>query len=433
MRVMVIGGGGREHALAYALRKSSRVDEILCVPGNAGTAAIGENIDAKVDDHNLLVALARQRCVDLTLVGPEVPLCAGIVDCFEAEGLGIFGPTKAAARIEGDKAYAKRLMKSALVPTAEGRIFERYKDARDYVATRDTGVVVKAAGLAAGKGVSVCEDPADALLELEKIMVDRVFGDAGNVVVVEELLKGQELSVFALVDDRTIYVLETAQDHKPIGDGDAGPNTGGMGAYSPAPIATADVMAKVEREIFVPIVDALRNDDAPYRGLLYVGLMLTAAGPKVLEFNCRFGDPETQPILMRLESDFCDMLEAVVGGRLANLDVSWDPRPAVCVVMSSEGYPGKYESGKVIEGLDKVAAMQDVQVFHAGTRRLEHLTVSSGGRVLGVTALGDDISDAKRRAYEAVRAIHFENAYYRRDIADKAITRAPACDPVSRP
>ncbi len=422
MRVMVIGGGGREHTLAYALSKSSRVDDILCVPGNAGTAAIGENIDVKVDDHDGLAILARQRNVDLTVVGPEVPLCAGIVDRFEAEDLRIFGPTKAAARIEGDKAYAKRLMKSAHVPTAEGRIFKRFEDARSYVATRDTGVVVKASGLAAGKGVSVCEDPANALLELEKIMVDRAFGGAGNTVVVEELLKGQELSVFALVDGRTIYVLETAQDHKPIGEGDTGPNTGGMGAYSPAPIATRAVMATVEREVLVPIVDALRNDDAPYRGLLYVGLMLTAAGPKVLEFNCRFGDPETQPMLMRLESDLCDMLEAVVDGRLADADVRWSPKPAVCVVMASQGYPGKYESGKVIEGLDEAAAMKDVCVFHAGTRRLEHLTVSSGGRVLGVTALGDDIADAKQRAYQAVTTIHFDNAYYRHDIADKAIS-----------
>jgi len=397
------------------------VDEVLCAPGNAGTASIGQNIEVKAADHDGLATLARQRGVDLTIVGPEAPLCAGIVDRFEAEGLRVFGPSKAAARIEGDKAYAKRLMKSAHVPTADGRIFERYKNARDYVVTRDTGVVIKAAGLAAGKGVSVCEDPADGLLALERIMVDRVFGDAGDMVVVEELLKGQELSVFALVDGCTIYVLETAQDHKPIGDGDTGPNTGGMGAYSPAPITTPDMMAVVERDILVPIVDAMRNDDAPYRGLLYVGLMLTAAGPKVLEFNCRFGDPETQPILMRLQSDLFDLLEAVVDGRLNEAEVRWSPRPAVCVVMASEGYPGKYESGKVIEGLDRVMAMKNVYVFHAGTRRIENLTVSSGGRVLGVTALGDDIADAKRRAYKAVEAIHFQNAYYRRDIADKAI------------
>ncbi len=424
MRVMVLGSGGREHALAYALAKSARVDEVLCVPGNAGTASIAENVHPEPEDHESLLKLARDRDVDLTVVGPEGPLCEGIVDRFQAEGLRIFGPTAAAARIEGDKAYAKRLMKSAYVPTAEGRVFDRHDEARTYVASRDTGVVVKAAGLAAGKGVSVCEDPSDGLLALERIMVDRAFGDAGNTVVVEELLKGQELSVFALVDNRTIYVLETAQDHKAVGEGDTGPNTGGMGAYSPAPIATPEVMTKVERDVLVPIVDALRNDGAPYRGLLYVGLMLTHAGPKVLEFNCRFGDPETQPVLMRLQSDLYDLLEATVAGRLERAEVRWNPKPAVCVVMASDGYPGSYEKGKVIEGLDAAAAMDDVYVFHAGTRLLDTQIVSSGGRVLGVTALGDTIADAKRRAYEAVNGIRFENAYYRRDIADKAIACA---------
>lgn len=424
MRVLVIGSGGREHALVHALSRSARVESLLCAPGNAGTDSIAENIAVKLDDHAALAALARERSVDLTVVGPEAPLCAGIVDRFEAEGLRIFGPTAAAARIEGDKAYAKRLMKLAHVPTAEGRIFQRYKEARAYVATRDTGVVVKAAGLAAGKGVSVCEDPAEALLALEKIMLDRVFGEAGDTVVVEELLKGQELSVFALVDGHTIYVLESAQDHKAIGDGDTGPNTGGMGAYSPPPIATEDVLTRVEGEILVPIVDALCNDKAPYRGVLYVGLIVTAAGPKVLEFNCRFGDPETQVLLMRLESDLYDLLEAVVDGRLAEAEVRWSPKAAVCVVMASKGYPGKYESGKVIKGLDRVAAMEDVCVSHAGTKRLEHLTVSSGGRVLGVTGLGAGLADARRRAYEAVEAIHFENAYWRTDIADKAIRSA---------
>lgn len=424
MRVMIIGGGGREHALARGLVNSARVDQVLCVPGNAGTDLIAENIQASPDDHDALIALARERSVDFTVVGPEAPLCAGIVDRFESAGLRIFGPTAAAARLEGDKAYAKGLMKLAHVPTAEARIFERYDEARAYVASRDTGVVVKAAGLAAGKGVSVCEDPADALLALERVMLDRAFGDAGETVVVEELLKGEELSLLALVDGQTIYVLESAQDHKPVGDGDTGPNTGGMGAYSPASIATPEVLSKVEREVLVPIVDALRNDGAPYRGVLYAGLMLTPAGPKVLEFNCRFGDPESQAILMRLESDLFDMLEAVVDGRLAEVDIRWNPNPAVCVIMASQGYPGKYEKGKVIEGLDKTASMEDVYVFHSGTSRVEHLTVTGGGRVLGVTALGSDVADAKARAYAAVEAIHFENAYYRKDIADKAIQPA---------
>ena len=420
MRTMVIGSGGREHVLVDRLRRSARVEAVICTPGNAGTGAAAENVAIDVNDHDALVQLARERRVDLAIVGPEAPLCAGIVDRFQAAGLRIFGPTAAAARIEGDKAYAKRLMKLAHVPTAEGRIFHRYTEAKTYVATRETGLVVKAAGLAAGKGVMVCHDPADALLALERIMVAREFGAAGDTVVVEELLKGQELSVHALVDGQTIYLLESAQDHKAIGDGDSGPNTGGMGAYSPAPIATSEVLSVVRRDILGPIVDALRNDNAPYRGVLYVGLMLTAGGPKVLEFNCRFGDPETQVILTRLDCDLVDLLEAVVDGRLEEAEVRWTSKAAVCVVMASKGYPGTFESGKVIEGLDEAARLPDVFVFHAGTKRIEHLTVSHGGRVLGVTALGADIADAKRRAYAAVEKIHFENAYYRRDIASKA-------------
>ncbi len=424
MRVLVVGSGGREHALAWALAKSDKVTEVLCAPGNAGMAAEFENVDISVDDHAALVELARTREVALTVIGPEAPLCDGIVDRFTEAGLRVFGPTAAAAEIEGDKAYAKRLMKIANVPTGEARIFERYEDAREYIATRDTGVVVKAAGLAAGKGVSVCADPADALLEVERMMADRVFGDAGATVVVEELLKGEELSVLALVDGQTIYVLDTAQDHKAVGDGDTGPNTGGMGAYSPAPIATPDVMAMVEREVLVPIVDALRNDHAPYRGVLYAGLMLTAAGPKVLEFNCRFGDPEIQAVLMRLDSDLYDMLSAVVDGTLADADIRWNPKPAVCVAMASGGYPGTYEKGKRIYGLTEAAAMPGVKVFHAGTAQIEDVTVTSGGRVLGVTALGDDIADAKARAYAAVDVIEFEGAFTRTDIADKAIRAA---------
>ena len=421
-RVLIIGSGGREHAIALALTQSSKVDLILCAPGNAGTASVAENAGINIHDHAALVNLATERRVDLTIVGPEAPLCSGIVDRFEAEGLRIFGPTAAAARIEGDKAYAKRLMKRAHVPTAEGRVFERYNEAREYVATRDTGVVVKAAGLAAGKGVTVCPDPSDALIALEKVMVDQTLGAAGETVVVEELLQGPELSVFALVDGHTIYMLDTAQDHKRIGEGDTGANTGGMGAYSPAPIATREVLADVERYILVPIVDALRGDGAPYRGLLYVGLMLTAAGPKVLEFNCRFGDPEAQVLLTRLESDLYNLLEAVVEGRLDQAEVRWSPKPAVCVVMASQGYPAQYETGKIIEGLDRAGAMPDVQVSHAGTKRVGKNILTSGGRVLGVTALGADLADARQRAYAAVETLHFENAYYRRDIAERALT-----------
>jgi len=405
-----------------ALAGSSRVDRVYCAPGNAGTALVGENIPVAVEDHEALVRLAHEREIGLTVIGPEGPLCAGIVDRFEAAGLRIFGPTKAAARIEGDKAYAKKLMKRVSVPTAEARIFTGFAEARAYVASRDAGVVVKASGLAAGKGVVVCPDPADGLLALERMMVQREFGDAGDVVVVEELFKGQELSVHALVDDRTIYMLESAQDHKAVGDGDTGPNTGGMGAYSPAPLATQDVLRIVERDVLVPIVDALKQDGAPYRGVLYAGLMLTAAGPKVLEFNCRFGDPETQVILPLFDCDLLEVLNAVVDGRLEEVEIRWKRKAAVCVVMAAKGYPGTYESGKVIEGLGAAGAMDDVSVFHAGTKRVEHLTVTGGGRVLGVTGLGDDITAAQRRAYEGVSKIHFEGAYYRRDIADKALS-----------
>ncbi|RME41354.1 MAG: phosphoribosylamine--glycine ligase [Planctomycetota bacterium] len=426
MRVLVVGSGGREHALAWKLAQSSQVEKVFCAPGNGGTVEIGENVPLEPSDHDGLVGFARERQIDLTVVGPEAPLCGGIVDRFRAEGLRIFGPTAAAARIEGDKAYAKRLMKSAHVPTAEGRVFEHYDQAREYVATRDTGVVVKAAGLAAGKGVFVCPDPAQGLLALEQIMVERRFGDAGRAVVVEDLLKGEELSVFALVSGQTIYLLDAAQDHKRVGEGDTGPNTGGMGAYSPPPIATPEVLRTVERNILVPIVDALRRDDAPYGGLLYVGLMLTPGGPKVLEFNCRFGDPETQPLLMRLESDLFELLDAAVEDRLDAVEVRWSSRSAVCVVMASEGYPGSYEKGKRIEGLQELARLPDVQVFHAGTRRVGDAVFTSGGRVLGVTALGGDLEEARRRAYEAVDAIHFEGAFVRRDIARRAVARSTA-------
>lgn len=420
MRVLIIGSGGREHAIAWKLSQSKRVAKVYCAPGNPGIAAVGENVAIKIEDTKALIAFARESEIDLTIVGPEAPLCGGIVDQFQKAGLRIFGPTAAAARIEGDKAYAKKLMKIAHIPTAEGRTFSNYEQARDYVAVRDVGLVVKAAGLAGGKGVMVCPDPADALIAVEKIMARRMFGEAGDTVVVEELLKGPELSVLALVDGQTIYVLETAQDHKRLGDGDTGPNTGGMGAFSPSPLATPELMSIVEREILVPIVDALRNDDADYRGVLYAGLMITPAGPKVLEFNCRFGDPEAQAILMRWDSDFLDAIEATVDGRLGETEIRWNPNPSLCVVMASKGYPEKYETGKVIEGLDHAKKIKGVQVFHSGTKRIEHLTVTSGGRVLGVTGIGTDLEAARSIAYGAVDQIRFENAHFRRDIAKRS-------------
>jgi phosphoribosylamine--glycine ligase len=422
MRVLVIGGGGREHALAWKLAASKQVTKLFCAPGNAGTAQLGENVDIGATDLDRLMDLARSQRIDLTVVGPEAPLAAGIVDKFEAAGLRIFGPTAAGAQVEADKAYAKQLMREQAVPTAEARIFSSYEHARAYVASRDQALVIKAAGLAEGKGVFVCDDPAEGLLVLERIMKEKAFGQAGETVVVEEKLVGQEVSVLAFVDGSSIYVMEASQDHKPIGEGDTGPNTGGMGAYSPVPIVTNQMMAQIEKEILVPVVDGLNRRDIGYKGVLYAGLMLTPAGPKVLEFNCRFGDPEAQPLFMRLKCDLAEVILSVVEGRLNDARLDWDKRPAVCVVMSSGGYPGAYVKGKQITGLDKAAALSDVYVFHAGTAQRNGQVVTNGGRVLGVTGLGNTLEEAQKRAYEAVDVIEFEGAYCRRDIADKAIT-----------
>lgn len=421
MKVLIIGSGGREHALAWKIADSPRISEIYCAPGNAGTAQLGQNVDIAADDNDALLALAQDKKIDLTIVGPEDPLVTGLVDTFASNGLKAFGPSAAAAKLEGDKAFAKELMRQHAIPTAEARIFTDYEEARTYIATRDESLVVKAAGLAKGKGVLVCQDPAEALIAAEKIMKDRVFGDAGQKVVVEEKLTGQEVSILALVDGKTIYVLESSQDHKPIGDGDTGPNTGGMGAYSPTPVISDKASGQIESQVLVPIVDAMRRQGIEYKGILYAGIMITTTGPKVLEFNVRFGDPEAQPILMRLQSDLVEALLAVCEGRLDQVTLQWDPRPAICVVMASGGYPDSYEKGKQITGLEDAASMPDVQVFHAGTKLSDDKVVTVGGRVLGVTALGSDIEDAQRRAYKAVEKIHFDGAYFRGDIGYQAI------------
>lgn len=421
MKVLLVGNGGREHALAWKIGQSPRVNQLFIAPGNAGTAEIGDNVPIEANDLPAIVQFAEREKVDLVVVGPEEPLCAGLVDDLQKAGIRAFGPSRAAARIEGDKAYAKELMRLRAIPTADARAFTKYRDARAYVASRDAGVVIKAAGLAKGKGVIVCEDPAEGLVALEKIMVQRAFGPAGDTVLVEEKLSGPEVSILCFVDGRTLYLLENAQDHKPIGEGDTGPNTGGMGAYSPTRLLSDDLLRQVESEILVPIVDALRTDGAVYKGVLYAGLMLTVGGPKVLEFNARLGDPETQPILMRLKTDLVEVMEAVIDDRLDKITLQWDPRPAVCVVMAAGGYPGPYESGKPITGLDEAGAMPDVAVFHAGTRLEGSQVVTAGGRVLGVTALGKDLEAARQRCYQAVSKIHFEGAYYRRDIGAKAV------------
>ncbi len=421
MNVLLIGSGGREHAIAWKLAQSKDLDKLYIAPGNPGTAECGRNIPIGVNDTDKLLDFALQNDIGLLIVGPEDPLAGGIVDVFENAGIRAFGPSGEAAQLEADKAFAKQLMRSSSVSTAESRTFDRFSDAKAYIASRDEAVVVKAAGLAKGKGVFVCDDPSDGILAAERIMCDKIFGSAGDLVIVEDKLLGEEASILAFVDGRNIYVMESSQDHKPIGDGDTGPNTGGMGAYSPAPVVTEDLMNLITREILVPIVDGMNRNGTPYKGVLYAGLMITAGGPRVLEFNVRFGDPETQPILMRLKSDLLKVLLAVCDGKLDKMDLRWDRRPAVCVVMASGGYPGDYKKGKKITGLREAGQIGDVVVFHAGTKEESGEVVTNGGRVLGVTALGQTIGDAKAKAYNAVDKIKFDGAYYRRDIADKAL------------
>jgi len=423
MDVLLIGGGGREHAIAWKLAQSKKLGKLYIAPGNAGTAQCGENIPVAATDTGSLVDFAKQNHVELVVVGPEDPLAAGLVDAIEQVGIKAFGPSAGAAQLEADKAFAKQLMRSSAVSTAEGRIFDRFSDAKTYIASRDEPVVIKAAGLAKGKGVVVCDDPSDGILVAEKIMCGKEFGSAGDRIIVEDKLLGEEVSILAFVDGHNIYVMESSQDHKPIGDGDTGPNTGGMGAYSPAPVVTEELMDKITREILVPVVDGLNRNGTPYKGVLYAGLMITGGGPRVLEFNVRFGDPETQPILMRLKSDLLEVCLAVCEGRLDEVTLEWDQRPAVCVVMASGGYPGDYEKGRIITGLKEAEQLQDVVVFHAGTKKQNGDVVTDGGRVLGVTALGDGIRQAKVRAYQAIDRIQFEGAYWRRDIADKAMKK----------
>ncbi len=423
MNVLLIGSGGREHAIAWKLAQSKNLGKLYIAGGNPGTAKCGENVPIGGSDIAELIDFARQKSISMVVVGPEDPLAAGVVDAFEEEGIKAFGPCKGAAKLEADKAFAKQMMRSASISTAEARIFERFGDAKAYIASRDEAVVVKAAGLAKGKGVYVCDEPSDGILAAEKMMCDKIFGAAGEKIIVEDKLLGEEASILAFVDGRNIYVMESSQDHKAIGDGDTGPNTGGMGAYSPAPVVTDALMDQITREVLVPIVDAMNRNDTPYKGVLYAGIMITAAGPRVLEFNVRFGDPETQPILMRLKSDLLEVFLAVCEGKLDKVTLKWDQRPAVCVVMASGGYPSDYEKGKTITGLDEAEQLGDVVVYQAGTAKENGNIVTAGGRVLGVTAMGASIADAKIRAYEAVDKIKFDGAYCRRDIADKAIKK----------
>lgn len=425
MKVLIIGGGGREHALAWRLAASPRVTALYALPGNPGIAQVADLVPGDVMKFDAIVKFAKQNAIDLVVIGPEDPLVAGLADRLTAEGIKVFGPTRDAAQIEGDKWFAKELMRQQAVPTAEARSFTDASSAEDFVRARNSPLVIKATGLAKGKGVSVCYRPQDAIEAIDQIMRQRAFGSAGEKVIIEEMLSGPEVSILAFVDHKNIYIMEPAQDHKPVEDGDVGPMTGGMGAYTPTPVVNESLIRQIERDILVPVVDGLVRDGIRYRGILYAGLMLTMNGPKVLEFNCRFGDPETQPLMMRLKSDLAEAMLAVAEGTLDQVELKWDPRPAVCVVATSKGYPGKYPTGLPITGIDDADAMRDVKVFHSGTRMQGGQLVTDGGRVLGVTALGDTTAQAQSRAYEAMKKIHFDGMHYRTDIAHQALRLQP--------
>lgn len=423
MRVLVIGSGGREHALVWKLKQSSQVSQLFAAPGNAGIAELAECADIGASEVRRLADFASKKGIYLTVVGPELPLTLGIVDEFEARGLRIFGANQQAAILEGSKVFTKRLMKKYKIPTGFFQTFYRADDARRYIQDVGAPIVVKADGLASGKGALVCQTVKEALDAVKLMMEDRVFGDAGEKVVVEEFLSGEEVSFLAFTDGEIVLPMASSQDHKPAFDDDKGPNTGGMGAYSPAPMVTEDVHRKIMEQIMIPTVRAMNAEGRPYRGVLYAGLMIKDGEPKALEFNARFGDPEAQPLLMRMESDLLPVLEAVVNRRLHETEIQWRPEPAVCVVMASGGYPGAHEKGKVISGLRVASRMKDVMVFHAGTAIVGDKVVTTGGRVLGVTALGKDIPDAIARAYHAVEKIRWDGVHYRTDIGRKALGR----------
>ena len=424
MNVLIIGSGGREHAIGWRVSQSKHVEKIYFAPGNGGTS---ENVDIRQNDIDKLVSFAKKQKNLLTIVGPEEPLSLGIVDSFEDEGLRIFGPSKQAATLEASKAFAKEFMRETGIPTAEFAIFTDAQKARDYVARQDRPLVVKADGLAAGKGVVVCDNANQAMAAIDSMMTKKEFGAAGGKVVIEECLSGEETSFIALCDGRMIMPLASTQDHKRVFDGDKGPNTGGMGAYSPAPVVDGDLHDKIVKQVMEPVIGTMKMRGNPFKGFLYAGIMVDDKGdPHVLEFNARMGDPECQPIMMRMKSDLYEYVDAAVGGRLGSMPpIQWKDQTAVCVMMASRGYPGSYKNGEVIEGLDSGFG-QDVRVFHAGTGRDErNRVVTNGGRVLGVTALGKDARQAIDNAYSAVRKIRWgdNGHYYRTDIARRAIAR----------
>lgn len=423
MRVLVIGGGGREHALVWKIHQSPRVKKIYCAPGNAGIGALAECVPIGAEDVDRLVSFAHERKIDLTIVGPEGPLAEGIVDIFESQGLRIFGASKKAAALEYSKSFAKDIMNKYGVPTARGAAFTSYQKARAYIEKMGAPVVVKADGLAAGKGVIVCQSIAEAQAALKQILVAKAFGEAGATVVIEECLVGEEASFLAFTDGKTVLALPSSQDHKAVFDNDKGPNTGGMGAYSPAPVVDKFMHEKIMKEVMLPMVRGMAAEGKPYKGVLYAGLMIDRDAIKVLEFNGRFGDPEAQPLLMRIKNDIIPIIEAIIDERLDQCCLEIDERAAVCVVMAAGGYPGKYKKSIPIKGLQAAARMKDVVVFHAGTDRKGRQIVTSGGRVLGITALGPSVDQAIARAYQAVAKIQWPKVHYRRDIGQKALDR----------
>ena len=425
MKILLIGSGGREHAIAWKLAQDNRIEKIFCAPGNGGTALENkcENVEIKTKDFDGLAKFAKSQNVYMTVVGPEDPLAEGIVDFFEKENLKIFGPQKEAARIEASKSFCKEVMVTAGIPTAFYEKFEDFESAKNFVMKKGVPIVVKADGLAAGKGVTVANTIEEAVVALKEIFIDKVFGSAGNTIVIEEFLKGEEASFLAFTDGETVIPMVSTQDHKAVYDGDKGPNTGGMGAYSPAPVMTEELYNYSLNNIAYPLVNELKRRGITYKGIIYAGLMIDGSEAKVLEFNCRFGDPETQPILSRLESNLIDIFDSCIEGTLHKTRIEWSKEPAICVVMASGGYPKDYQKGHEIIGITDAESIKGVKVFHAGTVLKDGKILTSGGRVLGVTARGNTLMETIKIAYEAVDKIHFNNSHFRKDIAQKALRR----------
>lgn len=417
MKVLVVGGGGREHALVWKISQSPKVDKIFCAPGNAGISKLATCVKILAEDIQGLLDFAEREKIDLTVVGPEVPLVAGIVDEFGKKGLRIYGPDKKAAQIEGSKVFSKNLMKKYDIPTAAYEVFEDFNKAVDFIKETTPPVVIKAEGLAAGKGVIIAQNKNEAIVELKKIMKDKTFGSAGNRVIVEEYLEGPEVTVLSFCDGNRAYPMVSSRDYKRVFDGQKGPNTGGMGAISPAPYYGTEIAEVVEKSIIYKTIEAMKKEGISFKGILYTGIILTDKGPKVLEYNCRFGDPETQVVIPRLETDLIDIMESSIDGDLSSIDIKWKKEKAACVVLASGGYPGKYETGKVIIGIDE-AEKNEAVVFHAGTSTKGNNIITAGGRVLGVVAIANSLEDAVKKAYNACDKIQFDKMHYRRDIGN---------------